>query len=208
MLDTPLIVLAFAVIHSITVTSWFKGLCRSVLGETFLRVWYRFLYTQVSVVTAGVALYLISRVPDRVLWSGNNWVHWYFAAIRIGALAFGIGAFQHLDGLEFLGFRQVLRFLSRREIAGNAEGLTQKELITTGVYGVVRHPLYLAGIILFTFNPHITVNGLAVTVLADLYFIWGAFIEERRFLQIFGDQYREYMRKVPRLIPRIGSSYS
>jgi len=29
------------------------------------------------------------------------------------------------------------------------------------------------------------------------------FIEEQRFLKIFGDQYREYMKKVPRMVPRL-----
>jgi len=29
------------------------------------------------------------------------------------------------------------------------------------------------------------------------------FIEERRFLRIFGDRYREYMKRVPRMLPRI-----
>jgi protein-S-isoprenylcysteine O-methyltransferase Ste14 len=61
----------------------------------------------------------------------------------------------------------------------------------------------VAGLIIFTFSPYITVNGLVITVLADLYFIFGMFIEERRFIRIFGDQYREYMKKVPRMVPRI-----
>ncbi len=63
--------------------------------------------------------------------------------------------------------------------------------------------MYLAGLIIFTFNPIITVNGLTVTVLADLYFLFGVFIEERRFLTVFGDEYRRYMERVPRLMPRI-----
>jgi len=71
------------------------------------------------------------------------------------------------------------------------------------VYGIVRHPLYVAGLIIFTFSPNFTVNGLTITVLADLYFIFGMFIEERRFLKIFGEQYREYMTKVPRMLPRL-----
>jgi methanethiol S-methyltransferase len=204
MIYTAVTLFAFALIHSITVTSWFKILCSRILGERFMRAWYRFLYNLVSIITAAVAFYLISRVPDRVLWSGNPWVFWYFTAIRVGGLVFGAGAFQLLDGLEFLGIRQVWRYLSGRQVAGNLEGLTQRDLITTGVYGVVRHPMYLGAIIFFTFEPRISVNGLTVTVLADIYFIWGAFIEERRFLRIFGDQYREYMKKVPRLIPRIG----
>ncbi len=204
MIEITIIFLAFAFVHSITVTLWFKDLCRRIFGESFMRVWYRFLYNLVSVVTAAVAFSLIARIPDRVIWHGNAWVFWYFTAVRAGALVFAAGAFQHIDGLEFLGIRQVWRYLSGKGVSGNLEGLTQKELITTGVYGVVRHPMYLGAILFFTFEPRISVNGLTVTVLADLYFIWGAFIEERRFLRMFGDQYREYMKKVPRLIPRLG----
>jgi protein-S-isoprenylcysteine O-methyltransferase Ste14 len=63
--------------------------------------------------------------------------------------------------------------------------------------------MYLAGIVIFTFNPDITVNGLTITALADLYFLFGVFIEERRFLKTFGSRYREYMKQVPRLMPRL-----
>lgn len=156
-----------------------------------------------SAATTAVAFYLIAQVPDADLWRAPAGLRWYMHGVQIGGLVFGAGAFQYLDGLEFLGFKQVWQYLTRREVAGNIEGLTEKELVTDGVYGVVRHPMYLAGIIAFTFNPNITVNSLTVTVLADLYFLWGVFIEERRMLEIFGDQYREYMKRVPRLIPRM-----
>jgi protein-S-isoprenylcysteine O-methyltransferase Ste14 len=73
----------------------------------------------------------------------------------------------------------------------------------TGVYGIVRHPLYLAGIIVFTFNPHVTINSLTTAVLADLYFLFGMVIEERRLVEIFGDEYRKYRERVPRMIPRL-----
>ncbi len=122
-------------------------------------------------------------------------------AIQLGGLVFGARAFEHLDTAEFMGFKQVWRYLTKGETAGNIEGLTQRELVTTGVYGIVRHPMYLAGIIIFTFEPNITVNGLIITVLADLYFIFGSFIEERRFIRTFGDQYRDYRERVPRLVP-------
>jgi len=203
MIPIILIFIAFALIHSITVASWFKDLCRRVYGETFMRVWYRFLYTSVSGITAFVAIFFISQVPDRVLWQGPLWFRLAMHAIQIAGIVFGLQAFQYLDKWEFMGFRQVWRYVTKGEIAGNSEGLTEKELVTTGVYGIVRHPLYVVGIVMFTFSPHITVNGLTITVLADLYFIFGMFIEERRFLRIFGDQYQEYMKRVPRMIPRI-----
>ena len=203
MIKILLIFLAFAFIHSITVAGWFKDLSRSLLGDTFMRVWYRFFYTLISILTVAAAFLFIADVPDKALWHAPSWLRWYLHAVQLGALVFGAAAFRHLDGLEFLGFRQVWRYLSGRVVTGDREGLRANGLVTSGVYGIVRHPLYLAGIIFFTFHPNITTNGLAVTVLADLYFIFGAVLEERRFIGAFGDEYREYMKRVPRLFPRL-----
>ena len=203
MIHVAIICILFALIHSITVARWFKRFCRRALGDTFMRIWFRFLYNTVSFITGAIAIYLILQVPDRVLWEGPVWFRWVLHLLQLAGLVFGALAFEYLDTWEFMGFKQVWRYIAQRTVEGNIEGLTQRELVTSGVYGIVRHPMYLAGIIIFTFNPNITANGLLITVIADLYFLFGVFIEERRFLKIFGDQYREYMRRVPRLIPKI-----
>jgi uncharacterized membrane protein len=203
MIHVIIIFILFALVHSVTVSSWFKLMCLNAYGETFMRSWYRFLYNAISVITALAAIYFISKVPDREIWTAPLLLKWAMHAVQFAGILFGTLAFEHMDSGEFMGFRQVWRYLSRRETAGNIEGLTDKELVKTGVYGIVRHPMYLAGLLIFTFSPIITVNGLTVTVLADIYFLFGMFIEERRFLRLFGDDYREYMRQVPRLIPKI-----
>jgi len=140
-------------------------------------------------------------MPDQELWVAPLWLRWLMYGIQIAGLTFGSLAFEYLDTWEFIGFKQIWRYVSRHEVAGNIEGQTQKELVMDGVYGIVRHPLYFAGLVIFTFNPHVTFNSLTVTVLADLYFLFGMFIEERRFLKIFGGQYLVYMKRVPRFIP-------
>ena len=203
MIKIIIIFLIFAFIHSITGARWFKHFCKKALGDTFMRIWYRLLYNVVSFITSAVAIYLIWQVPDRVLWEGPLWFRWTFHLIQLAGLAFGALAFEYLNMREFMGLRQVWRYLTRGEVGGDMEGLTDKELVTTGVYGIVRHPMYLAGIIIFTFNPNITAKSLLITVLADLYFLFGVLIEERRFLKIFGEEYRTYMKHVPRLIPSL-----
>lgn len=192
---------SFALIHSVTVSSRFKRFCTRLFGDTFMRVFYRALFTLVSVITLGIAVVFIARVPDRNIWTSPVWLAWPMHAVQALGLVLGVLAFEHIDAGEFLGIKQVLRYLRRGEVAGNIEGLTQQELVTTGVYGVVRHPLYVAGILIVTFNPDITVRSLTITILSDLYFLFGMLIEERRFLKIFGDRYREYMARVPRMIP-------
>jgi hypothetical protein len=201
MIPTALLFLLFAFIHSITVSSKFKNACKNFFGDTFMRVYYRALYNSVSLATAIVVFRAIHQLPDHLIWIAPFRLKWLLHATQVLGLVFGALSFQHLDGGEFLGIRQVWRYISRHEKAGNAEGLTQKKLVTTGVYGIVRHPLYLAGIILVTASPRLSVNGLTLTILADLYFAFGMLIEERRFIRIFGDQYREYVRRVPRILP-------
>ena len=203
MMQAIIIFLAFAFIHSITVSKKMKTICAGFFGETFMRVFYRGTYNAVSFITAGTAFYLIHQAPDRQIWTAPGWLQWIMHAIQLAGVVFGSLAFKHLDTGEFLGLRQIIRYWKRDEVAGNIEGLTRNELVTNGVYGIVRHPLYLAGIVIFTFNPLLTRNSLTVSVLADLYFLFGAFIEERRFSGVFGDQYQEYRKRVPRLLPRI-----
>ena len=80
------------------------------------------------------------------------------------------------------------------------------ELITDGMYGVVRHPFY-TGFIMMALGitiafPIYETRLLAVMTLAVMY----VFIpkEEQQLIQEYGDDYRAYMKKVKyRLIPYI-----
>jgi protein-S-isoprenylcysteine O-methyltransferase Ste14 len=62
--------------------------------------------------------------------------------------------------------------------------------------------LYAAGFVFLTCNPHVNVNGLVISVLGDLYFLFSMFIEVKRFLRTFVEQYQEDMKRVPRKFSR------
>jgi len=75
-------------------------------------------------------------------------------------------------------------------------------LVNTGIYAVVRHPQYTGGIwALFLttllWYPHwlFAVLGVAGTVL--IYFSTRA--EDNYLIEKFGDEYKAYMKKVPRM---------
>ena len=55
------------------------------------------------------------------------------AGIQIAAMVFGAQAFKHLDVWEFMGFKQVWKYITRREVSGDIDGLTRQGLVTTGV---------------------------------------------------------------------------
>jgi len=198
-----LIFLSFAFIHSLCVTSFIKSQAQRLFGKTFVRVFYRFIYTCFSVITLLIAIYFINMITDVYLFRGPAWFKWIMHAIQIVGLIFGTLSFNAINSHEFVGITQAWRYITKKEVKGDAEGITQTRLVKTGIYGFVRHPLYLAGIIIFTFEPNITRNWLAVSILADAYFIFGAFMEEKRLIKTFGAEYIEYMKLVPRFLPRI-----
>lgn len=78
---------------------------------------------------------------------------------------------------------------------------TSFQLISSGCYAIVRHPLYLLGLLFFISNPVMTTRWLTLSILGTIYLLIGALLEERRLLASFGDSYREYQARVPFLIP-------
>jgi protein-S-isoprenylcysteine O-methyltransferase Ste14 len=85
------------------------------------------------------------------------------------------------------------------------------ELITHGVYRSVRHPMY-SGIFLFCIAqglllPNWLAGWSACVVFAVMYVLRTP-REERMMCDIFGEEYRTYMARTGRLIPRILPSKS
>ena len=75
-------------------------------------------------------------------------------------------------------------------------------LVTSGPYGYVRHPIYAAAVY-FTWAPALryhTVAGLAAAGLVAIGAIGRMLSEERLLVQRY-PEYRDYMRRVKRVIP-------
>jgi len=83
----------------------------------------------------------------------------------------------------------------------------EHELIKSGVYRLVRHPMY-ASIFLFGLAQGLMLSNwlagwAAVATFAVMYFIRMP-REERMMMEHFGEGYREYMEETGRLWPRMG----
>ncbi|MFB6450895.1 methanethiol S-methyltransferase [Bradyrhizobium tunisiense] len=72
---------------------------------------------------------------------------------------------------------------------------------TPGLYGLIRHPIYLGFIVAFWTTPTMTVGHLIFASVATAYILFGIWLEERDLVALFGDQYRHYKEKVAMLIP-------
>lgn len=90
----------------------------------------------------------------------------------------------------------------------NTDKQVAEQLNTSGIYSMVRHPLYLGnylmwiGIVLFTKNFSFTI---IVSLLYWIYYERIMFAEERFLEKKFGNVYLEWSKKAPAFIPRMGS---
>ena len=117
-----------------------------------------------------------------------------------------------LGGLEYLGWAVWLvgvillaasmLTLRRRGQAGEGRSYVETEaLIITGVYGLVRHPLYLGWMLMYVamvlLKPNWILTLAGIAGVACVY--WLAVQEEVSLREKFGESYRRYMQAVPRL---------
>ena len=83
--------------------------------------------------------------------------------------------------------------------------MTQKEdpeLVTSGPYRLVRHPIY-SGILVAGLGTAVALSlwWLTALVLAGIYFLYGAVVEERYLAKQFPDSYPVYKRSTKMLVP-------
>ncbi len=180
----------YAVVHSLLASLGVKKWARQWLGPGTDR-WYRLAYNLFAVISLLPILPLIVLLPDKTLYIVAPPWRWLMIGGQVLALIGLVTALLQTDPWHFLGLSQLVA----RQSTGTSS------LNVTGFYGWVRHPLYSFSILLLWLTPGMTVNLLTVFVLFTLYFYVGSIYEERRLLAEFGQAYREYRQRVPRLIP-------
>lgn len=188
----------WALLHSVLAARPMKAWMRRTFGEQTVSRWYRFVYNVVSVLTVLPLFPLLAWLPDRTLYVVPAPWRWLMVAGQCIALVSLIATLLQTDLGQFVGLTQLTQ-----------DSPTQRtpSLQTDGFYGWVRHPLYTFSLLFIWLSPAMTVNLLSTYVLFTLYFYIGSIHEEHRLLAEFGDDYRAYQQRVPRLIPRIPPKY-
>jgi protein-S-isoprenylcysteine O-methyltransferase Ste14 len=104
-----------------------------------------------------------------------------------------------------LGFAVWARFVIGRNWGGLITVQKDHQLMRTGPYGIVRHPIY-SGFMLATLGTAIIlgdVGGLVSVALIAVAWGYKARMEESFMIEHFGAEYEEYRRHVKGLIPGI-----
>lgn len=105
--------------------------------------------------------------------------------------------------LAYLLYGEVIR--ENKYLSRTVEVVENQTVIDTGLYGIIRHPMYLATIFMFLSMPVILGSAYAFIIfLAYPFIIAGRIKSEEKFLKTELYGYSEYMKKVKyRLIPFI-----
>ncbi|MCA9264494.1 MAG: hypothetical protein KDA60_11620 [Planctomycetales bacterium] len=68
---------------------------------------------------------------------------------------------------------------------------------TTGLNGLLRHPIYLSFLGLIWFTPSMTWDHVALTGIWTAYIFIGSYLKDERLAFFLGQRYREYQARVP-----------
>lgn len=180
----------FAVQHS--------GMAR----PAFKRVWTRWVPEPVErstyVLASSAALALIcwgwSPLPG-VVWSVG--APWAVAAVWIVFTAGWLIVLTStwlISHWDLFGLRQVWSYRRSGETP-------PPEFRTPLFYRVVRHPLYLGFLVAFWAAPTMTWGRLLFAGATTTYVLVAIQLEEHDLVGVFGEQYREYRRRVAMLLP-------
>lgn len=186
----------FAAVHSLTADKRFKQAVRQRVGDPIYHGLYRLFYNIVTLlllaplfVFMGSISVVLYRIPQPIA-----------ALLMLVQLIGGMGiilSIWQIDLLRFAGLRQMFSWLRDQPLP-----LPDETLQTGGLYGRVRHPLYISALLVLWFTPVMTHTTLIFNIAATLYFIFGSRIEERRLLDVYGETYANYQQRVPWMIPK------
>ena len=149
-----------------------------------------------SIVTL-LPLLMVSYAADRkaeLLFSWAGFLRIPQSGLIVLALLLAMTAARHYSFRQFLGIQQILE-------GGAGKGMAASgKLDTSGVLGVVRHPLYLA-VFIFLWARDLSPAGFIINLILSAYLVIGTLLEERKLVREFGEQYRRYQRQVSRFLP-------
>jgi len=156
-----------------------------------------YLFLAAAWITLGALLY---QIRDRL--AGRDFgTNWALVALSIpffaGTLALELQYWKYLSIPTVIGLPELSESAQRKG-----------KLLREGIYGVVRHPRYLsAGLSLIGIALVSNYAGLYIflLLLIPIGYVTLA-LEERELVERFGDEYRQYQRDVPQIIPRFGRS--
>ncbi|MDP3688398.1 MAG: hypothetical protein Q8R64_12485, partial [Sulfurimicrobium sp.] len=178
------------ILHSVLASLGIKH--RTALARPALMPAYRLAFNSLSLLLLLPILWHMFQHPGPVLWQWQGIGAWLANGLSLLACLAFIHSLKYYDIQEFLGLRQL------RERTRKVED--QEHFHLSPFHRFVRHPWYFFGLIL-VWTRDMNAAMLLSSTMITLYFVIGSKLEEKKLLIYHGDAYRQYMKRVPGLIP-------
>lgn len=177
----------YFVLHSLLAAEHVKHWFQSVYGIS--RQAYRLVYNLINLSALLGLLWFQIRFVCPPFYESTTAVIVAGAVLALAGLAIMIQSAREYELSSFLGLTKE----------------THMPLQIKGLHKYMRHPLY-SGTLLFFIGICIAFpfyKNWYLLLLMIAYLFIGMWLEEKKLIDVFGDQYKDYMKRVKRLIPGI-----
>ncbi len=175
---------------SLTVTKYLQ----ERLGERFK--YYRLIYNFVAGLSIMIPITFGYSLRGEPIFTWQGIMLILQAAIFLSSMFFFYAGARKYDLAQFVGIAQIR--------SGKFSALLSDggKLDTTGIHGITRHPWYFGGILLiWSYRSEIDLQCLITNIVLSCYFVVGAYLEEKKLLLWFGEEFKEYRKHVSMLFP-------
>jgi methanethiol S-methyltransferase len=178
--------IVYFAIHSVLAADSVKLIFKKLLQNGFR--FYRIFYSIISTIGLLALLVLNATMETERLFNPEGLVQYLSLMLATFGVIIVSRAFKEHNALGFVGLKpEEIKF--RR----------------SGILNYVRHPIYSGTILIvvgfFLFTP--TMATLASTLCILGYLPIGIYLEEKKLIRQFGNQYIQYKKEVPSLIPKL-----
>jgi len=180
--------IAYCVLHSVLADLSIKKKIKRLMGDSYK--YYRIIYIIFAFAGLGCILWYVIQMPSFLLYEVNIFL--LIVGIVIG-----------FSGCLIM-IACIVKYLPNLSGVKNiSTDNFNNQLMVTGMHRYIRHPLY-SGTFLFLWGLFIILPYLSFfisNIIITIYTLVGIELEEKKLELEFGESYRLYKQKVPKLIP-------
>ncbi|MEO9475176.1 MAG: isoprenylcysteine carboxylmethyltransferase family protein [Cyclobacteriaceae bacterium] len=173
----------YLALHSFLASTWMKS------KIPISARWYRLLYSIIATIGLLGLVYLMALIPPVWVYALTPFLKFAGMVAASWGVIIVVASFRQISMKAFLGLKKE----------------NNKELVKTGLHSSVRHPIY-SGTILIMVGMFASVPSLTVLLTALVIFAYlpiGVYFEEKKLIDVFGQEYLDYKENVKAIIPGV-----